>query len=536
MPVETTTQPVDQRRGVNQPDGTVPHDNREGSLTRNPVDIMLVFGEGPIKTIRFASELSAKQLRDWGEFRKKRHEKMEPNVRVLGAVGEDDNVSVKLTNIHIKRFRELGISDPHNMTPEESDKLEAERRRIQHIGEFGLARQGRINARAAGLALLKNDAKSVLLSGGRSGAPDFKFFKAEYMRKFKDKAKSLKGQALEDAVTQYRNEQFPSEAELMQDVIIRTFGRAMYDKDIPRQLRKNDFANVFPQANIDKGFADTHSEAKLRSDFAKYEADLSPKAGAGTTTDEPINFIAFVAAKRIEYENILFRKYDKLVYLKYIDEVLKPKIILEEDATNTLDNVILAMEKRPELAGGEVTVGILTADHHVQRATLIAERFGIPVDPDTRVSSHKQLKEHYTSKGRDQTVKIYERMSDPENPAIRPLVVDQTRWSLAMEKPEYIKFWIGWVFKTSRPGTALQMLEPYINSDDQSWAIAINEATSEVGVSLSEFINTARTALASDNLTEFNKLREKAGVLNTDKHRGPVMEELYRQIPRPVAA
>ncbi len=110
-----------------------------------------------------------------------------------------------------------------DITDEEKQKLKEEKRRKwQRLGRFALNRWGRENALAAGLALYLGITDRIILSGGRT--------KPGWAEK----------QLGEEVV---KDENWPSEAELMRDIIRRRFGeiyRERYGKPIDEAIQIED--------------------------------------------------------------------------------------------------------------------------------------------------------------------------------------------------------------------------------------------------------------------------------------------------------
>ncbi len=149
-----------------------------------PKDLLIVFGQGPVKPLfrreDFNPEVEAdkQRLDQWDEFKKDPLHSNEPDFRILEG----------------EQVRSLEGLD--------ADQIESKMIELQNQGRFGLNRWGRQNGVMAGFAALSGHSERVLLSGGKT-IPEWA------------KAK----------LSSKRLEAWPSEAQLMKDIIVRRFGR-----------------------------------------------------------------------------------------------------------------------------------------------------------------------------------------------------------------------------------------------------------------------------------------------------------------------
>ena len=155
---------------------------------------LIVFGQGPVKPVLLYEELTPDQNKEWEEFKKDPLHNKEPDFRVI----EGD--------AYLSSF--VDIDKRPDLNTEEKTKLkELKRQEWQNMGRFALNRWGRENAIAAGLALFLGNTNKVIFSGGQT-IPDWA-------------KKSLPTERLQN---------WPSEAKLMKDIIVRRFGNLYFQK------------------------------------------------------------------------------------------------------------------------------------------------------------------------------------------------------------------------------------------------------------------------------------------------------------------
>src|SRR3989344_4640109 len=159
-----------------------PYQELKEHLGPQKYEAVIVFGEGPVKRVIFSDELTPEQKQQWDESNKNPRAQKELNFRVVD-------------------YKTRGL------TPDAKDREEL-RANLEQMGRFSYKRYGELNALAAGLVLYTGKTDRIILSGGRT-TPE-------------DKIKQGLG--------------FPSEAELMRDLIIKIYGRKMYERDYPENI------------------------------------------------------------------------------------------------------------------------------------------------------------------------------------------------------------------------------------------------------------------------------------------------------------
>jgi hypothetical protein len=370
-------------------------------------DSIIVFGEGPNKRVLLPHEATPLQKATWESFTADPLHTPEPHFYIVEGTA----------------FQEAD---------------ENKRQQMQHIGRFALRRMGRQNALAAGVALVNGLTHELILSGGRTVSPD-SFFADEYRNLHPDSA-DLSEEKRNNAIATYKKEvtaDWPSEAELMADVVKRRFG-------------------------------------------AKYEEK----------------------------------------YGKPIDEVMK----LESDATNTLENIVLTINKQPELLKEKAHIGFLTADYHVDRAASIGNRFGIYEAEGGKLSAQHMLRNRAEARSKAFYVNIEDVMLDNETDYIRDFMKDQRRWIFGLTDPEYAGYWIGYLGKLEDP-SLIQSFFNTVTADDR-WTVSLRRVLHEAGIDFDTLVRTDLPHMAKNDPQAYNDLRAKFSALTTSAYREPIMDRI----------
>jgi len=169
----------------------LPYQEQKEQWGKKKFDTLIVFGQGPVKRVLLADELNDQQIIEWEEFKKDPLHGKEPNFRVIEG------------KAYLELFSNLSNNDK---------KLK--RQEWQNMGRLTLNRWSRQNALAAGLALYLGITDKLILSGGKTGKP----------------------QGVDD-------NDWPSEAQLMRDIIVRAFGdkyQQTYGKSIETAINLED--------------------------------------------------------------------------------------------------------------------------------------------------------------------------------------------------------------------------------------------------------------------------------------------------------
>ncbi|MBA3723716.1 MAG: YdcF family protein [Candidatus Levybacteria bacterium] len=151
-------------------------------------DTVIVFGQGPVKPVLLENEITPKQLHLWQAYKNDPTHSPEPGFWLMQQPR------------HLAELEKIRTNS--EMTAKEKfQNEELIRQKWQKMGWFAMKHWCRQNALAAGLALYKGLTKKIILSGGRTIRSDVK-----------------------KLLPQERFENWPSEAELMADVIRSTYG------------------------------------------------------------------------------------------------------------------------------------------------------------------------------------------------------------------------------------------------------------------------------------------------------------------------
>ncbi len=171
----------------------IPTPQPEAIKPQKKFETIIVFGQGPVKPVLLEDELTKNQKEEWENFKKDPLHGNEPNFRTL-------EKSASLPELNKIR------NNTNLSTQEKQQLIELKRQEWQRLGRLALNRWGRQNALAAGAALCSGITDEIILSGGKT-MPDF--------------VKTLPPERVNN---------WPSEAGLMKDIIVRRFGNLYQEK------------------------------------------------------------------------------------------------------------------------------------------------------------------------------------------------------------------------------------------------------------------------------------------------------------------
>jgi hypothetical protein len=359
------------------------------------LDTLIVGGYAPVKAVLIESdeqdihELTPAQKAQWAEFKKDPLHGVEPDFRVL----EDD---------FLRGLTRKQIDD----------------RRIewQHSGRFALNRYGRSQATAAGLALYLGFADSLILTGG-SNKPGWV-----------DKEDSLVPKRL-SAV-------WPSEAELMRDIIIRQFGRRMFEKKYTKQTLSNDF-----------------------SDFIRVAS---------------------------EEHHIQFDQYVEARYNAFVKNESPSRIHIEDKSQNMIEQIVYTANTFGDFRNYGVLFFGDRNNRDLDRFGLTAEIFLGQEGHWLSVSTNRLLSERAEVRKNQTHQDIIQQMIDPKrNPSIAGSLRSADRWYRSTVDPKYFWYWGGYLSLVAKAST-MQHVFDFIHSQTL-WELTIGEFINQA---LKEYYNT----------------------------------------------
>lgn len=170
---------------------------------------VIVFGEGPVKPVLLEDEVSSKEKIAWFKYKEDPTRFEEPDFWLMQQP---------------RQLAELAKIEQNGELSAEEKRIESEtiRSNWQKKGWFAMKQWGRQNALAAGLALYKGLTKTVIVTGGKTISKEVKAM-----------------------LPDERLANWPSEAELMADIIRATYGdlyKKKYGRDINEAIKIEDAA------------------------------------------------------------------------------------------------------------------------------------------------------------------------------------------------------------------------------------------------------------------------------------------------------
>lgn len=403
----------------------------------------LVLGEGPVKDIVFSHVATDAQKKEWEVFSANpREAEKEPTFRMIETVPQrKDKNGYNALNPHARHFQELnrwvdilldesktlfGTPDYAGIMHDYNQSVAQYQERLQEVGPLVKRRWGEANALAGGLLLYLGVTDKLILTGGRTGGTSK-----------------------------------PSEAQAMQDVIVREFGRLFFEKE---------------------------------------------------------------AGQKVKPEN-------KDAYKRFIEEDLKPRLLLEEDAPNTIGNVAKSANKYPEYFLEESSLALVTSGHHLNRGKLLIERitgredvapisaqevlewYGEDRRKGTLVEIEKtyQLGEGYS---RQAKVRDYRNKLGRENLDLTSKVKGEEQHTKRLERPEDITFW-GYVIGKLEDPRNVQSSMKVLESSPQ-WRYAATELFKLAGLDYAAYQGVDLVELSQDNPEKFQALKMLAGLENDE--------------------
>jgi len=348
---------------------------------------IIVFGQGPVKPVVFQEELTPEQKTQWDDFKKDPLHKKEPDFRVIGEK-EEGAFFQTIQDIEAKK----------DLRPKERQKLiELKRQEWQKMGRLSLNRWCRQNALTAGVALCSGSTSEVILSGGKT-IPDW----------------------AKEKLPPERLSQWPSEAALMKDIIIRRFG------------------------------------------------DL---------------------------------------YLKKFGKSIETAVIVEDKSTNTLENFAFTVNNNPDLLDQEKNIGLLGADFHVGRISVIANLFSVQEAPDGQIRAQNELKKRAIARKKLTYQNMLNYMTNAlANSDLQQRIKGEERWESGLVDPQYLNYWLGYIGLVEDP-QVLQNVVSCLNSPQ--WIESARLSFKTAGLDFDTIAQEDLIKFQTQEQAKYKELREK---------------------------
>lgn len=338
-----------------------PYQEQKERWGKRRFDVIMVFGQGPVKPVLLPKELTEEQRIQWEEFIRDPLHSREPDFRVIEGV-------------FLQTLEEIQNRD--DIPDKEKERIIGQKRQEwQRLGRLALNRWRRENALAAGLALYLGLTDKIILCGGKT-RPKW--------------AESTLPKTILDS--------WPSEAELMRDIIIRRFGRLYQEQ-----------------------------------------------------------------------------------YGKSIEEA----IVIEDQSTNTLENIAYAINNDPSLRNSK-NIAILGTHFHTPRIQQLMNIFSLRLAPRGQISAQDLLLERAQIRRMGSLEKQLNYMIDQlNNPDFRDRVLAEARWSLGLLDEEFLTYWLGYLGELDDLHRIHSVLKTLYQ--DENWHEEAKKAFQLVGLNFDEF-------------------------------------------------
>lgn len=189
-------------------------------------------------------------------------------------------------------------------------------------------------------------------------------------------------------------------------------------------------------------------------------------------------------------------------------------ILLEEDATNTLENFAYSINKYPYLTSQDHKIGLLSANHHLTRISELARLFSLTHACSCGVSTQSLLEKMQNEPECCKTTQIQ------NNTSFENIEISKNSCLIkGLQNPEYLTYWLGYVSLVNNP-TVIQNLINQLKKTP--WREAACKALKKMNLNFDEYADLDILVLASQNPDKYGEL-----VQGMQRMRDP----LYRVIP-----
>lgn len=197
---------------------------------------------------------------------------------------------------------------------------------------------------------------------------------------------------------------------------------------------------------------------------------------------------------------------------KMIDEV----VLVEDAATNTLENISFVLNKYPDLLEGDTRIGYLSARHHLRRIKLLTSLFSLKCEEENQLLSAQELvKQAHTAvvDASDGEVNHVDEMNYLD---VRMQSDREERWRRGLNEPEYVAYWLGYLGDVKYPLLIQKTLK---RLTEEPWNNHTSKALAKVGVNFAEYRSLDLCTLAKNNPEKYLYLVNSLQKLKSTEHR-----------------
>jgi hypothetical protein len=173
-------------------------------------------------------------------------------------------------------------------------------------------------------------------------------------------------------------------------------------------------------------------------------------------------------------------------YVRPIDDV----IIIEDKATNTLENFSYTINRHPDLLKENKKIGFLSAKHHLERVTLLAQIFSIKHADESKMCAEEILREE---KAFDRIEEAEEEVIDcvqlcQESQLVKELEFElrskEEQFIQALQDPKYLTYWFGYLGDVKNPRVINRAMK---RLNQPEWVAVAESVFRQVGLDVREY-------------------------------------------------
>jgi hypothetical protein len=215
-------------------------------------------------------------------------------------------------------------------------------------------------------------------------------------------------------------------------------------------------------------------------------------------------------------KDVISRNYGKLYYEKY-GKSIDSAILIEDAATNTLENFAYSINRSPEPIFKDMKIGFLSAKHHLRRISLLAQIFFLQGAEQSLLSAEELFRKvelHRHKASFDDLLKLRE--TKEESSDLVQEKIGEERWSSAISDPAYVAYWCGYLGDVKYPEVVQHALKKLYTPQ---WKKTAEQVFAQVGLPIADFMNENLVTLSRQNPIKYGQLIESLRKLKSPKFR-----------------
>lgn len=243
-----------------------------------------------------------------------------------------------------------------------------------------------------------------------------------------------------------------------------------------------------------------------------------PKWAKSEGTPIPSERLASWPSEAFLMKDLVVRQYGSM-YQKRFGKPIEDAIKIEDNSTNTLENLAYTINNNPDLLTKEKKIGLLASDFHTRRVGMLARLFSVNPSPRGEISAQELLLEYAEISGKKSYQEMLNYMKDSlNNPDLRTRLLGEETWERGLVNENWLSYWIGYLGDVQDVAVLQRVLE---SLKSPAWVDQTKAEFGRAGINFDDFSNEDLSKLEKENPAKLQQLIAGLKLLKGPLRTGP---------------